>query len=151
MNLIKNCKNEIYGISQTPDTKEYIMVLQGCYCENLFSKWCKLCNIKDLKQNFTNWTSENKKIDDFIQKMQLKINNHDDIVFEWIPYYQFNEIKEIDKTSFATVYSASWMDGPLYYSYQHNKYTRDSNKKVALKCLHNSQNIDRFLNEVRLL
>ena len=94
------------------------------------------------------YTSGNKKIDDLIQEMQLKINNHqNDIVFEWIPFYHFNDIDEISKGDFATVYSAIWKDGPLHYGY--SKYTRTSNKKVALKCLHNSQNIiNEFLSEV---
>ena len=40
-----------------------------------------------LKENFTYWTSENKKIDNFIQEMQLKTDYY---VIEWIPYNQFN-------------------------------------------------------------
>ena len=81
--------------------------------------------------------------------MQLEIDNYNDIVFEWIPYNQFNEIKEIGRDSSITVYSAILKNGPLYYSYQRGKYTRDSNKEVALKCLHNSQNpIDFLINEV---
>ena len=80
--------------------------------------------------------------------MQLKIDNYNDIIFEWIPYNQFNKIKEIGKGGFATVYSAIWKDGPLYY---HNKKLRrlSANKEVALKYLFNSQNItNKFLNEV---
>ena len=81
--------------------------------------------------------------------MQLKINNPRYIVFEWIPYNQFSDIKEIGRGGFATVYSAIWKDGRLYYGRDSIKYTRKSNYKVALKCLHNSQNItDEFLNEV---
>ena len=88
----------------------------------------------------------NKKIDDVIQKMQLKISSHDDIVFEWIPYNRFDGIEEVSKGDFATVYSAIWKDGLLYYN--DRKYIRESDKKVALKCLHNSQNItNEFLNE----
>ena len=103
---------------------------------NKFAGWCKLCQI--VKRNFTNWTSENEKIDNLIQEMQLKIDNANNIVFEWIPYNQFSDIKEIGKGGFATVYSAIWMDCP-----------RESNYKVALKCLHNSQHITNgFLNEV---
>ena len=49
--------------------------------------------------------------------MQLKVNKHDDIIVEWIPYNQFNHIKEIGKGGFATVYSAIWKDGPLKYDY----------------------------------
>jgi hypothetical protein len=49
-------------------------------------------------------------LDDFIQGIQLK-NKYDDIVFEWIPYNQFNDIKYIDiKGNFAL---ATWNDGPL--------------------------------------
>src|SRR4051794_15711243 len=113
---------------------------------DVYEKWCKPCLINDLK---TNLTSENEKIDNFIQEMQLKINRDDDIVFEWIPYNQFSDIKEIGRGGFATVYSTIWKDGPLKYDVYNCKYTRQSNYKVALKCLHNSQNItNEFLNEV---
>src|SRR5438046_1211944 len=60
----------IYGISQNPDTKDYIMILQDVYY------------------------SGNKKIDVLIQEMQSKINDKSDVVFEWIPYNQFDYIKE---------------------------------------------------------
>ena len=151
---------KVYGISQNPDTKEYIMVLQGGFCERYCKKcceeytnvnynWCKTCQINNLKGNFTNWTSGNEKIDNFIQEMQLKINKRRDIVFEWIPYNQFSDIKEIGRGGFATIYSAIWKDGPLDYGYNTKEYTRVLNYKVALKCLHNSQNItSEFLNEV---
>ncbi|POG60535.1 kinase-like domain-containing protein [Rhizophagus irregularis DAOM 181602=DAOM 197198] len=82
--------------------------------------------------------------------MRLKINSHLNIIFEWIPYNQFNYIKEIGKGGFATVYSAIWKDGPLKYNVNEEMCTRVPNKKVALKCLNNSQNmIDEFFNEVR--
>src|SRR6266536_1100544 len=116
-----------HGITQNPDTYDYILV----------------------QNNFT-WPSGNEKIDDLIQEMQLNFNSCNDIVFEWIPYNHLNQIKETGKNNFATVYSAIWKDGPLYYSYQRGKYTRDSNKEVALKCLHNSQNLTELLiNEVQ--
>ena len=116
---------KLYGISQNPDTKDYILVQNNSL--------------------FIAWISGNEKIDDFIQEMQLKSS---DDVFEWIPYSQFNEIKETGKNDLITVYSAIWKDGPLYYnyvSYNKYKYMRHSNNKVALKCLHNSQNSIKFL------
>src|SRR2546429_7817271 len=64
---------------------------------NVERKWCKPCQIDFLKANFTSWTSGDEKIDEFIQEMQLKIDDYNDIVFEWIPYNQFNDIKEIRK------------------------------------------------------
>ena len=108
------------------------MVLQDVYY--------KMCN-----------TNENEKINELIQEMQSKINDKSDIVFEWIPYNQLDYIKEISKSDFdfTTIYSAIWNDGPLNYNYNNKKYTRKSDKKVALKCLHNSQNItNEFLYEV---
>jgi hypothetical protein len=148
-------------MSQNPNTNDYIIVInQGqnvkSFCNKCFDKytnaeykWCKLCQINYLKENFINWSSKNKQIDKLIQEVQLKINNHRNIIFEWIPYNQFDVIKEIGKGGFAKVYSAKWKDGPLYWN--KTEYTRDFNKTVALKCLNNSQNIsNRFLNEVLL-
>src|ERR1051325_11112117 len=100
--------DDVCGISQHPDTKNYIIVFRGeDYCEGCGEKypyiwhnnikWCKSCQINDLKTNFKYWTSGNEKIDDFIQEIQSKINSYDDIVFEWIPYNQFNYVKEIGK------------------------------------------------------
>ncbi|CAB5370435.1 unnamed protein product [Rhizophagus irregularis] len=120
----------LYGISQNPNTNDYILV------QNNFI-------------NLVNCLSGNEIIDDFIQEMQFKINDHNDIVFEWIPYNQFNNIKEIGKGGFATVYSAKWKDGLLEYDENNKIYKRDTNKIIALKCLHNSQNINnKFLNEI---
>jgi hypothetical protein len=119
----------LYGISQNPDTGDYILV-----------------------QNYlANWTSGNEKIDEFIQEKQLKTNSYsyNDVVLEWIPYNQFNEIKESGKNGLITVYLAIWKDGPLYKKDEWSNYTRDSNKKVALKCVHNSQeSINSLINEV---
>jgi hypothetical protein len=118
-------------------------------CDNKYDnvyKWCKQCEINQLKNNFTNWTSENERIDGFIQKIQLKINKYDNTVFEWIPYNEFIDIKEIEKGKFAL---AMWKDGPLHYSIVRKKYGRKLNGKVFLKYSYNSQNnINTFLNEV---
>ena len=97
--------------------------------------------------NFKNWTSGNEKIDDFIQEMQLKIN-YDDIVFEWISYDQFNDVKEIGKYGFKPIYSATW-NGLLKHDTDAMKYKRLYQVKVALICFDNPQNnIYEFLNEV---
>ena len=42
---------------------------------SIYQKWCKPCQIDNLKGNFTNWTSGDENIDDFIQEMQLKLTN----------------------------------------------------------------------------
>src|ERR1700761_824974 len=100
--------HEIYGISQNPNTKNYILVFPIDYfddhckecCEmytRIYAKWCKPCQVNYLKNNFANWTSKNEKIDDFIQKKQLNISHFNELIFEWIPYNQFDDIKELSK------------------------------------------------------
>src|SRR5436305_543182 len=132
----------MYGISQNPDTKDYIIVFPSCdKCgeryANINFEWCKLCWIN----NFKNWISENEMIDDLIKEMRLKINSQWDKIFEWIAVNQFNNIQGIGKGA------AIWKDGPLNYDKNNEKYTRESDEKIALKC-YNSKNINEFLNEV---
>ena len=125
----KYIKGIIYGITQNPDTKDYIIVVsQDNYCKScgkIYTNcivWCKLCQVNNLKENFANWTSGNAKIDSFIQEMQLKINECYDIIVEWIPYNKFNYIKKVGEGGFAIVYSAIWMDGPLRYDTNKMEY-----------------------------
>ncbi|PKY32978.1 hypothetical protein RhiirB3_451553 [Rhizophagus irregularis] len=111
--------------------------------------WCKSCQKNDLKKNFTNWTSGNEKIDNLIQGKQLGINNCHNNIIEWISYDQFDDIKELGKDGFSTIYSAIWKDGPLQYDENECEYSRKQSIKVNLK-LYNSQNIiNEFLNEVK--
>ena len=80
--------------------------------------------------------------------MHQKIDRYNDIIFEWIPYNQFNKIKEIGKGGFSTIFSAIWRDGPLTCNGEKLKRL-SANKEVALKYLFNSQDITNdFLNEV---
>ncbi|CAB5396143.1 unnamed protein product [Rhizophagus irregularis] len=116
---------KIYGISQNPDTKYYILVFND------------------------DWTSGNEKIDNFIQKLQLKINHHSDIIIEWIPYYQFCDIKKISKSDLTEVNSAKWKDGPFQYDKNLGEYLRVPYKEIALKYFYNLQNINDFLFEIK--
>ena len=147
------------GISQNPDTGDYIIVFRNKHCEkcgrqylDINSKWCKICHLDYFENNFIIWTSGNEEIDRFIQEMQLKINKHTNILFEWISYDQFKNIKKVGKDDdFDIVYSALWKDGPLCYnSYiETENYIRSSNKKVALKYMCDSKNItSKLLDEV---
>jgi hypothetical protein len=109
-------------------------------------KWCKSCHTNHLKNNFINWASGNENIDNFIQQKQLNIKTSYDLIFEWIPYNELIEIKEIGKGGFSL---AIWKEGPLHYDIVEKEWIKDSYKKVVLKYLFNSQNTtDEFLNEV---
>uniref|UniRef100_U9TC83 Protein kinase domain-containing protein n=1 Tax=Rhizophagus irregularis (strain DAOM 181602 / DAOM 197198 / MUCL 43194) TaxID=747089 RepID=U9TC83_RHIID len=152
-----NNYNDIYGMSQNQNKKGYILVLQNNrYCKrcckpynDLENNFCKSCQINYIQNNLTNW-SGNQKIDDFIQEMHLKIDDYDNVIFEWIPYNQFAYIEEVGKGGFATIYSAIWKDGLLKFNYDKKICRRDNYKEVALKCIDNSHNItDEFLNEIK--
>ncbi|RGB39892.1 kinase-like domain-containing protein [Rhizophagus diaphanus] len=157
--LLSRVKSEdiCFGISQSPDTNNFIFVFYEKYYENYCDrcckkytnknyKWCKPCQINYLKGNFTNWTSGDKKIDEFIQKKLLQINSPQDLMFEWIPYNQFSNIKKRKNGVAAAV----WKDGPLKFDEYSKKYERNLNRNVALKYLYGSQYItDEFLNKVK--
>ncbi|GET67179.1 kinase-like domain-containing protein [Rhizophagus irregularis DAOM 181602=DAOM 197198] len=122
---------KIYGISQNPDTKYYILVFNDSYClkcgeiytedRKLNNKWCKPCQMNNLKNR--------------------------DIIIEWIPYYQFSDIKKISKSDLTEVYSAKWKDGPFQYDKNLGEYLRLPYKEIALKYFYNLQNINDFLFE----
>jgi hypothetical protein len=145
----------IYGISQDPSTLCYIMVIQNEFCRNCGEtyaipqcKWCVPCQRNYLEKDLANWNSGNENIDKSFQEMQLRISNPDDIVFEWVPYNQFDDIEEISSGEFTKIYSATWKDGPL--NYDNYEWKRLQNKKIELRCLCNSQNITKefILDEV---
>jgi len=149
--------SKIYGISQNPNTRDYIMVLRDELSEkdnnqyaDVEDEWYKSCQINDLRAIFTNWSSGNKNIDKFVQEKQLSlikiVNRSSAIIFEWISYNQLDDIKVVYKGYFFTVCSAIWKDGPLHYK---KKWMRESNKKVILKYLDDSKGlIDEFLYKV---
>ncbi len=114
------------------------------YCKNcdriIQGSWCRPCQLNNLRKNFTTWMSGNEKIDNFIKKVQRRVNYPSDIVFEWIPYCQFNNIKEIEKNDFSISYLANWKDGPLEYNISTMIYKRRPNEGIILKCLYNTQN-----------
>jgi hypothetical protein len=113
------------------------MVCKKCGAYN-DDGWCQSCQVSHLRKDFINWTSGNEKIDNLIQEMQLKIDSYDDIIFEWIPYSQFDYIKG---NSTSGLCFAIWKDGPLYCKNNEEEYTRNQNKNVTLKYIYNFQNI----------
>src|SRR5581483_2901496 len=111
--------------------------------------WCQ-CHFQ---RNFKNWTSGNNDVDKFIQKTQLKAKREYEIL-EWIEYDRFENIEYLAEGGFGTISKAIWKDGPIekWDSYNNKlirgEYPNFGNHPVALKCLHNSQNITaEFLKE----
>ena len=118
--------------------------------------WCKECNAKQFRQNFSNWTSENNLIDKFIQKTQLNARNNN-YLLEWISYNRFKIIESPEEYVFSTVYKAVWLDGPIEkWSYNERKWVRYNEDKInnisqqkGWKVVLKSINLDdEFLNKV---
>ncbi|CAG8476705.1 11699_t:CDS:2, partial [Acaulospora colombiana] len=110
--------------------------------------WCNACESKELQKNFSNWTSDDPNIDKLIQESQLNIG-YNMSYLEWIPYEQIRDMKEIGKGGHATVYSATWVDGPRgQWNEEKKSWDRCGERKVAVKVFHDSANINpEFLNE----
>src|SRR5437763_12964468 len=111
--------------------------------------WCQPCNAKRFKENFENWTSGNKDIDELIQHSQLNATYGFNCL-EWIPYEKFQNITYIAKGGFGKIYSANLPEGFIYnWDIENQRWEKDSDQKVALKSLDNSSDISTdFLNEV---
>uniref|UniRef100_U9U6P8 Uncharacterized protein n=1 Tax=Rhizophagus irregularis (strain DAOM 181602 / DAOM 197198 / MUCL 43194) TaxID=747089 RepID=U9U6P8_RHIID len=118
------------GITQNPDTKNYIIV-QKDICEECGY----ICNAIHFQQNFKNWTSGNNYVDKFIQDTQLLEHNYfvSYNVLEWIPYDKFY-IKCIVKDK---IYRASWIDGYINEWNDENQHwkRKHQNMVVILKSL----------------
>ncbi|GBB88559.1 hypothetical protein RclHR1_01510010 [Rhizophagus clarus] len=140
--------NRLYGITQNPKTKNYMMVLSDvckkCNC---------VCNAIYFQQNFESWASGNNDIDKFIRNTQLLAHNNVRKALEWIPYNRFEYVEYVAKGGFGKVYKASWIDG--YIKNWNDKYQNwereGQNMLVALKSLNKSKNATlKFLNEITL-
>ncbi|GBC25709.2 kinase-like domain-containing protein [Rhizophagus irregularis DAOM 181602=DAOM 197198] len=115
-------------------------------------KWCQPCNAKRFKDNFKNWTSGNKDIDEFIQQSQLNAVYWNKCL-EWIPYEKFQDITYIAEGGFGKIYSAELPEGCIdSWDIENQKWYRkcSDSGKYALKSLNNSSNISSdFLNEIK--
>ncbi|RHZ83798.1 hypothetical protein Glove_87g12 [Diversispora epigaea] len=91
----------------------YPKICPECNQNSYEYSWCKPCNSKHFQNDFNNWTSENDKIDKFIQDSQLNANDDWDVI-EWIPYDRFKYVKQIGKGGFGTIHYARWIDGRIF-------------------------------------
>ena len=124
----------------------YFGVCPECNKPNTGFAWCNKCDPgKFLKEGKT---SGNPEIDNLIYDSQLKTIHYDKNL-EWIPYDRFQDIKQIGEGGFANIFSATWLDGEPNYDKKRNK-VRTNPVTVALKKLKNSDNMEAFINEVKI-
>ena len=119
-----------------------------CKQPNNNDDWCRICVFQ---RNFKNWSSGNDDVDKFIQKVQLNAKYVYNIL-EWIEHDRFENIEYLAKGGFGSVSKATWKDdGPIEkWDSENNQWKRKGKIDVALKCLHNSQEITAdYLKEVR--
>jgi hypothetical protein len=127
-------------------------ICEICSEECLATLYCEICVRNYLKAKFSNWTSGNSNIDDLIQKCQMKTLAPDMIV-EWIPYNNLQNIKYLTEGGCSKIYTADWING-RYYKWDSEKQllTRqflNSSQNVVLKRLENVENANqRWLEEV---
>ncbi|GES93623.1 kinase-like domain-containing protein [Rhizophagus clarus] len=134
---------KVYGITQDPQTKKFIMVLGECkVCDSI-----ERCYARYFILNFENWTSGNNDIDKFIQDTQLSCHFVIRNALEWISYDRFNKIKCIAKGK----YEANWLDGNMVdlKNNMQNLERENQNMKVILKEFHDLEDIEfKFINKI---
>ena len=165
---LKSDAIKIYGITQFPATREYMIVLENTindkyndrfaskrsYCNgicancnrfNTSTNWCLSCDPYKITRE---WTSDNKDIDVCIKEFQLCATNREKAI-EWIPFNKLNVIKEIGKGGFGTVFLANWQQSISNTSSENDNLRSPQFIEVALKTLPGSKkNSDDFLKEV---
>ncbi|GBC42321.1 kinase-like domain-containing protein [Rhizophagus irregularis DAOM 181602=DAOM 197198] len=113
------------------------------------NNWCRPCNAKRFREEFKNWTSGNKIIDEFIQESQLNAVYYTQFL-EWVPFDKFKDVTYVARGGFGKIYRAIWHEGHIsFWKHKEQKWMRQSNI-VALKSLDGSSDISiDFINEIR--
>ena len=139
---------KVVYIKDLEKRKEVYGICGECNEPGTGQDWCQPCNAKRFKENFKNWTSGNKDIDEFMQNSQLNA------VYclkclEWIPFEKFQNVTYITRGGFGKIYSANWPEGYISEWDIENQKWKRSSIKVALKSSDNSSCLStEFLNEV---
>src|SRR4051812_6502220 len=81
-------------------------ICTSCKKPNTGYAWCKRCDPGQFSAK-----TGNSKMDSIIEESQHQtIHYYDNL--GWINYDRIQEIKHIGEGGFATIYSATWKDGP---------------------------------------
>lgn len=109
--------------------------------------WCKSCQQRHFKENFDNWTTGDKYIDDFIKQTQVEAEECDQYL-EWIPFSAFINVNKSEISEVGTLFSANWIKGPsdTWDPVEGEYVSKRSLLKVALTSLGSSPSL--FLKEV---
>src|SRR3954454_12505511 len=129
--------NKTYDRNKVMDNEGAKRICENCNQECLATLFCEICVQNYLKANFSNWTSGNNEIDILIQKCQEEALLPEMIV-EWIPYKNLQNIKYLTKGGFSEIYSAKWIHGQyIEWDSEEQQLIRFGDQKVILKGLEN--------------
>ncbi|EXX60496.1 Ypk1p [Rhizophagus irregularis DAOM 197198w] len=87
-------------------------ICENCQKECLATLYCEYCIRNYLETKFSNWTSGNNNLDDLIQKCQIK-SIHPEMLIEWIPYNNLQNIKYLTEGGCSKIYTANWIEQQL--------------------------------------
>ncbi|EXX66702.1 Ste20p [Rhizophagus irregularis DAOM 197198w] len=147
--LMEESDRKVVYMNDLEKRKQVYGICGECNEPGTGRKWCQPCNAKRFKDNFKNWTSGNKDIDEFIQQSQLNAVHYKKNL-EWIPFENFKDITYITRGGFGKIYSAEWPEGNIDSWDIENQKWKWQSRKVALKSLDNSSCIStEFLNEIK--
>ena len=146
------------AINKTYDTNKVLFnegekrICENCNQECLATLYCEHCVRNYLKANFSNWTSGNDDIDNLIRKCQME-TLMPNLVIEWIPYNNLQNIKYLTKGGCSEIYTAGWING-CYFEWDSKKQQlirqlESRSQGVVLKRLDNIENANQnWLEEV---
>ena len=67
--------------------------------------WCDKCNVNQ------DWTTGNAEYDTIIRETQQGADSYSFPCLRWIPSYRLENVKELSKGEFGTIYAADWTEG----------------------------------------
>jgi len=118
--------------NETDEMERDRITCKECFQTNTRYDRCLSCISKHFKQDFCNWTSDNKCIDELIKESQLMGR-----LLEWIPYERLTASPNGSG-------SVTWTDGNIKkWDQKSNNWKRYGPRKVFLNKLKNINNISK--------
>ncbi|CAB4442598.1 unnamed protein product [Rhizophagus irregularis] len=126
-----------YDLSKVRNNSGTKRICENCNQECLATLYCEYCVRNYLKENFSNWTSGNDDIDNLIQKCQME-SLDPQMIAEWIPYNNLENINYLTKGGFSEIYTADWINGRYgEWDSKEQQLKRSGTLEVVLKTLEN--------------
>ena len=110
---------------------------ENCKQECLATLYCEICVQNYLITKFSSWTSGNSDVDNLIQNCQME-SFVPNMIIEWIPYNNLQNIEYLTKGGFSEIYTADWIDGKYEeWDSKEQQLIKLGAHKVVLKRLEN--------------